>query len=165
MKKLKPIILSVWALISTSTVALAQNTTSATTSTSETFAWDKMDQFINYISNSLTDLLLDFLFPMAGVIVVGMIIWGGFKYIQGDPETGKKTITAAIIGLVIVVLSSLIVNEINDIISGDFEAPEPAAIEGGNDSDTSPIGEGSPFGGESSPAGEPPPFGSEAPDS
>ena len=92
------------------------------------FSWDKIDQFIEYINTSFTDLLSDFLLPVAGAIVIIMIIWGGFKYIQGDTETGKKTITAAIIGLVIIALSSLIISTVSNIITGDFETEEEAKV-------------------------------------
>ena len=123
-----------------------------------------MIQFINYINDHVINLLSDFLLPIASVIVVGMIIWGGFKYIQGDAENGKKTITAAIIGLVIIALSSLIINSVNNIISGNLEYIALTAIEGdGGDSNESPIGEGSPFGEKSSPNEDPPVLGGEIP--
>ena len=152
MKKLKPIVLSAWALLSTSATVFAQSAAPAATGT--TFTWDKLNQFIQYINYSVTSLLSDFLLPIASVIVVGMIIWGGFKYIQGDAENGKKTITAAIIGLVIIALSSLIINSVNNIIRGDFiikEIPKEAATsEKETSSDSSPTGSGL-YGGEELP--------------
>jgi hypothetical protein len=55
---------------------------------------------------------------LAGVLAVGMIIWGGFKFVTaggapggqraGDPSKAKDardTVTAALIGLVVIVLA------------------------------------------------------------
>lgn len=61
-----------------------------------------------------------------GLLAIGFIIYGGYMYImsQGDPARaakGKKTLTAAIIGTVVAMAASLIVNTgkvilmINDI--------------------------------------------------
>jgi len=91
------------------------NTTSTSSGTSG-FSLKIIDQFIAYIKDHVAIFLSDFLLPVAGAIIVLMIIWGGFQYIQGNPEAGKKTLTAAIIGLVIVVISFLIVNEIVNVI-------------------------------------------------
>ena len=80
------------------------------------FSLDIINQFIAYIKDNITSFLSNFLLPVAGAIIVLMVIWGGFQYIQGNPEAGKKTLTAAIIGLVIIVISALIINQIVNII-------------------------------------------------
>ncbi len=59
----------------------------------------------------------DFLLPLAGIIIVIMIIWGGVQYIQGNAEGGKKTLIAAIIGLVIIAIASLIIREVAEIVA------------------------------------------------
>jgi len=41
---------------------------------------------------------------LSGAVVVITIIWGGIQYIH-NPETGKKTLMGALIGLLIVVFS------------------------------------------------------------
>lgn len=115
MKKLKLIILSIWTLLSTSIITFAEEEIEQAS-----FEWDKIEDFVIYIKFHVMDFIGRFLLPTAGAIIVIMIIWGGFKYIQGDPENGKKILTAAIIGLVIIVLSFLIINLINSIVSGSF---------------------------------------------
>lgn len=68
-------------------------------------------------SNSFPGLLgfiIDNLLKVAGLVAVGFIILGGFQYItsrgsEEQAETGKKTLTNAIIGLVLIVLSYIIV--------------------------------------------------------
>lgn len=57
----------------------------------------------------------------AGVLAVLFVIIGGFQYItagvnQELAETGKKTLTNAIIGLVIIILSYAIVTVINNAL-------------------------------------------------
>lgn len=52
---------------------------------------------------------------IVALIAVAYIMYGGFRYItsSGDPKTAeaaKKTITNAIIGLIIIILSFIIVN-------------------------------------------------------
>jgi len=98
------------------------------------FSWTHIQSLINTITNSITStgsdsLVGQVILPVAGIVVFGMIIWGGFKYIQGDPEAGKKTLTAAVIGLVIVALSAVIVTQVINIIEGDI----PSAEEGGDE--------------------------------
>lgn len=77
--------------------------------TMATFVW-------TIVMNVISDL-----FVASGYICVGFIIYGGFTYIisQGSPtgiEKGKKTITNAIIGLVIAILATAIVNTIKAVI-------------------------------------------------
>jgi len=57
---------------------------------------------------------------IAGYVCVGFVIWGGYLYMlsSGDPgkvASGKKTITRALIGIVICVTASLISGAIVDI--------------------------------------------------
>lgn len=65
---------------------------------------------IQHITNSSLTALNQYVLPIGGAIVVLMIVIGGFQYIQGNAEAGKKTLTAAIIGLVIIALASVILN-------------------------------------------------------
>lgn len=58
--------------------------------------------------------IVDIMIRLAGIVVVAMIIWGGFKYIrsQGEPSKlsdAKDTILNSIIGLVIVIAAVAIV--------------------------------------------------------
>lgn len=68
--------------------------------------------------------IIQLLLGLIGLIAVGFIVYGGFKYItaRGDEkatEEAKKTILNAIIGLVVVLLSYVIVTIIsNTIFSG-----------------------------------------------
>lgn len=60
--------------------------------------------------NNLADLVnnaIPILFPVAGVLLLAYLIWGGFDYMtsMGDPkkaEAGKTKITHAIIGFFII---------------------------------------------------------------
>ena len=61
------------------------------------------------------------LFVIVGYLAVGFIMFGGYTYLlaRGDPgriEKGKKTLVAAVTGLVIALLASLIVAFIADNI-------------------------------------------------
>ncbi|MBU0978692.1 MAG: pilin [Patescibacteria group bacterium] len=54
--------------------------------------------------------LLDFIFPIAGLILFVMLVWGGFEMLIGAPtkksiEAGKNRITAAIIGFLLLFAS------------------------------------------------------------
>lgn len=67
--------------------------------------------FIFRIILNLTEAML----YIVGYIALGMIIWGGFKYMlfgdnSGGVEAAKKTIQNAVIGLVISIFSITIVN-------------------------------------------------------
>ena len=60
---------------------------------------------------------------IAGYVCVGFVIWGGYQYMlargdSGKVANGKKTITNALIGIVICVTASLISGAIVDIASG-----------------------------------------------
>ena len=63
--------------------------------------------------NSIGDLvnrLVDFIIPLSGIILLLVLIWGGYDYLlsHGDPEkvkSGKGKITAGIIGFIIIILA------------------------------------------------------------
>jgi hypothetical protein len=65
--------------------------------------------------------ILSILYSLVGFLSVGFIIYGGYLYVlaQGEADKaakGKKTITRAITGLVIVILASAITNTIISIL-------------------------------------------------
>lgn len=74
---------------------------------------DQMAAFIwKIILNISADVSL-----MVGYVAIGFVIYGGFKYIMSTGEPGKvteakKMITNALIGLIIAVLATVIVNTI-----------------------------------------------------
>lgn len=60
---------------------------------------------------------------LVGYIATGFVIYGGFLFLRSDGDPGKaakakKTITSAVIGLVIAVLATVISGSIVDIIQG-----------------------------------------------
>ena len=60
---------------------------------------------------------------VSSFVATGFIIWGGYKYItsEGDPSkvmSGKKIITAAVIGLVLTISASVISDTLVNVISG-----------------------------------------------
>lgn len=64
------------------------------------------------------------LLPLVGLVSVAFIIIGGFQYITSHgseeaAEAGKKTLTNAIIGLVVVILSYVIVVVIIRALNGN----------------------------------------------
>lgn len=67
--------------------------------------------------------LIEALFFIVGYIALGMIIWGGFKFMlngdnQGGQVSARKTILNACIGIVISVFAVVIVN----LVGGSFGA-------------------------------------------
>ena len=78
------------------------------------------------IDNFRTDILkivmnlIEALFYIVGYVSLGMIIWGGFKYMMfgdssGGMQAAKSTIQNAIIGLVISIFAIVIVNVVGGI--------------------------------------------------
>ncbi len=68
--------------------------------------------------------ILDFFLFFLGIICVAMVIYGGFLYItaggdDGGAEKGKKILTQAAIGVIIILLSFVFVRAIIDIGSGN----------------------------------------------
>lgn len=73
-----------------------------------------------FVWTVILNVLYD-MFAILGVVATGFIILGGYWYLRsgGDPtlvERGKKTLQAAIVGVVIALLSSLVTNFIITII-------------------------------------------------
>ncbi len=63
--------------------------------------------------NDLINVVTSFLYPLAAVILLLVLIWGGYDFLmsRGDAEkvnSGKAKITAGIIGFVLLMLSFLI---------------------------------------------------------
>ena len=66
--------------------------------------------------------LIDICLKLAALVAVIFVVYGGFRFTtaQGAPEgiaAGKKTLTNALIGLVIAVLSSQIVKFLAHLLS------------------------------------------------
>ena len=86
----------------------------------------EMKKYIWTVALNITSII----FGVAGYLAVLFVIYGGFLYMlsRGDPgqaAKGKKTITNAIIGIVICALASTIAGAINEVVvaardSGDF---------------------------------------------
>ena len=67
--------------------------------------------------------ILDDATVIAGYLVLGYVMWGGYKYMfsYGDPAkmaAGKKTLVSAFIGLAIVLLSNIILGAIRIALGG-----------------------------------------------
>ncbi|MBR2589175.1 hypothetical protein IKE84_02455 [Candidatus Saccharibacteria bacterium] len=70
-------------------------------------------------------IVLNILFDISvliGYVAVAMVAWGGYLYMfsRGQPdraEKGKKTLIAAIVGLLIAVLAGVIMNTISSVLS------------------------------------------------
>ena len=79
---------------------------------------DGLPQFVwSIVLNILYDVMV-----MVGYIAVVMIAWGGYLYMfsRGLPdraERGKKTLIAAVAGLAIAMLSSVIMNTLVSILT------------------------------------------------
>jgi ABC-type Fe3+ transport system permease subunit len=59
--------------------------------------------------------VIEILLRVAALAAIGFVIWGGFEYItsQGEPDKTNKarqTVINALVGLVIAVMASLIIN-------------------------------------------------------
>ncbi len=65
-------------------------------------------QLFDGIKNAIGDVQTVIL-SLAGSVIVVMLIIGGYQYIMGQKDNGKKTLSAAIIGLIIVILATFIV--------------------------------------------------------
>lgn len=65
--------------------------------------------------------IVKFLIPLAAIILVFVMIWGGYDFMmsQGSPDklkTGKAKITAGLIGFVLLVLAYFITNLLAKIL-------------------------------------------------
>lgn len=78
------------------------------------------DEIVQFVWTIVLNVLFD-LTVAIGYIALGLVIYGGYLYImsQGDPTRlakAKKTLTSAIIGVVIAMLASVLVNTITFIL-------------------------------------------------
>ena len=74
--------------------------------------------FITRVTNILRDAI-GTIVPYISIICVIFIIYGGIQYITGGvkgAETGRKTIIAAITGLIIIAFSYLIINQVVNLV-------------------------------------------------
>lgn len=71
-------------------------------------------QLIDGIQRALGDIQVAVL-AVAGSVIVLMLIIGGYQYIMGQKDAGKKTITAALIGLIIIMLAAVLVGLANSL--------------------------------------------------
>ncbi|HAR54816.1 TPA: hypothetical protein DCR79_00780 [Patescibacteria group bacterium] len=73
---------------------------------------------IERIKNISIDVLENYILPVAGALVVILIIWSGIKYITGGPkgeEAAKKSLIAIFIGVIIMMIAVVVVNLIKNI--------------------------------------------------
>ena len=77
------------------------------------------------LASFVWQIVLNVLFDLmaaASIVAVGFVIYGGYLFItsEGDPgkaAKAKKTISSAIIGLIITLLATAIINTITGILS------------------------------------------------
>ncbi len=77
------------------------------------------------LASFVWQIVLNVLFDLmaaASIVAVGFVIYGGYLFItsEGDPgkaEKAKKTISSVIIGLIITLLATAIINTITGILS------------------------------------------------
>jgi len=80
----------------------------------------EFDALVDVLANTLTILM-----GIGGAAAVAMLVWGGISYIMsaGDKQavdTAKKTITYAIMGLVLVIGAILIVQTVANWVGRDI---------------------------------------------
>ncbi|MBU1083142.1 hypothetical protein KKE14_01765 [Patescibacteria group bacterium] len=75
-----------------------------------------MDELIAYLIGAI-DRVGALILYLSGAIILLFIIWGGIQYMQGDAESGKKTITSAVIGAAIITLAAMIINTVTYLIN------------------------------------------------
>lgn len=73
-------------------------------------------------AGSVAIAFVEILLRIAGMVAVGYIIYGGFRYIvsQGEPDATKaarETILNAVIGLVIAIIATAVVNFIGNMLT------------------------------------------------
>lgn len=71
--------------------------------------------------NTLIQNVIQFVFAIAGLVVLGFIVFAGFKFITSGGDAGKKEeaqkqIVAAVIGLLIIVFSFFIVQLVFNLL-------------------------------------------------
>jgi len=82
-----------------------------------------LDSRINTLGD-LVNRVLTFLLPMAGIVLLFVLIWGGYDYMmsQGNPEKIKSAqakITTGLIGFFLLISSYLVVRVIAAIFGLD----------------------------------------------
>lgn len=68
----------------------------------------QLEKLIDDLSGAI-DTAQEVVLGVGGLVIVMIIIYGGILYITGNPQDGKKAITAAIIGAIIVTLAATII--------------------------------------------------------
>lgn len=81
---------------------------------------DQLPAEFNSLS-SIVNKVVGYLIPIAGIILLFVLIWGGYDYLmsQGNPEKIKSAqakMTTGIIGFILLVVSFLIVKVITIIL-------------------------------------------------
>ena len=76
----------------------------------------------------VTSNVIQFIWQIAFAIAVGMIVWGALQFMTsgGSEERvskGRKTMTAAVTGLVIALVAWLFINELLQLLSGNPSLP------------------------------------------
>lgn len=127
-KKSLKLILPFLALLLLPAVAFAQNCTgncvqSGLTGIRSIFPSGGLANSQNPIQ--LIGFVISLLLTVAGAIAVVFVIIGGFMYItaagnEEQAEKGRKALTNAIIGIIIVILSYVIINVTVNFVSGGF---------------------------------------------
>ena len=84
--------------------------------------WPDSGEIPKFVWTVVLNILYD-ISMLVGYITVIMVAWGGYLYMfsRGEParaEKGKKTITTAMVGLVIAMLAGVIMNTIAAILTG-----------------------------------------------
>lgn len=82
-----------------------------------------LDEGINNLGD-LVSRILSFLIPMAGIVLLFVLIWGGYDFMmsQGNPERIKGAqakITSGLVGFFLLIASYLIVRVISAIFGLD----------------------------------------------
>lgn len=81
---------------------------------------DPLQYLIEKVTSSLQFLGQQYLIPGIWIIAMLVIAYSGIKYITGGVKGGeeaKKSIMAAMVGLIIVAISYLLIKTIIDIVS------------------------------------------------
>lgn len=76
-------------------------------------------------SNELINTLLNFVLSIAGILVFAYLIWGGIEWITSGGDSGKtekarNKITAAVVGLIILVAAYAIFQLVTNLLGINF---------------------------------------------
>lgn len=82
---------------------------------------------------SVLGRIVDLVLMWGGIIAFFYALWGGFKYLTsgGDnkgADEGKKTLTNAIIGIIIIAISYVVVNYLTATLRNSFQGVPEAAV-------------------------------------